>query len=210
MLNAIKKDPLSLATNFLAAATLLMCAVTVAAQHPTQPADTTNPDRLAEQQLSQREMELRNLGSQAALAKDPKRLEEVKNSIAQDFNRILILHNQLARFLLDNKPLDYDFVSDASAEIRKRASHLQRTLALTIPDEQLNKDKYPEFAEPRMRDGVATLCQQIKSFVTNPIIDKPGTVSEPDLRKARHDLQDVIDLSGTLKKGADKLRKTPH
>ena len=187
-----------------------MCAVTVAAQHPTQPADTTNPDRLADQQLSQREMELRNLGSQADLAKDPKRLEEVKAGIAQDFDRILILHNQLARFLLDHKPLDYDFVSDASAEIRKRASHLQRTLALTIPEEQLNKDRYPEFAEPRMRDGVAMLCQQIKSFVTNPIIDKPGTVSEPELRKARHDLQDVIDLSGTIKKGADKLRKTPH
>ena len=210
MLNSINKDPLSLATNLLAAATLSMCVVTVAAQHPTQPADTTNPEKLAEQQLSSREMQLRNLGSQAELAKNPKRLEEIKAGIAQDFQRILILHNQLARFLLDNKPLDYDFVSDASAEIRKRASHLQRTLALAVPDEQLIKDKYPEFAEPRMRDGVAMLCRQIKSFVTNPIIDKPGTVSEPQLRQARLDLQDVIDLSGNIKKGSDKLRKSSH
>ena len=187
-----------------------MCPVTVVAQHPSQPLDTTNPDRLAEQQLSSREMQLRNLESQADLAKDPKKLEAIKAGIAQDFDRILILHNQLARFLLDNKPLDYDFVSEASGEIRKRASHLQRTLVLSLPDEEANKDKYPEFAEPRMRDGVAMLCQQIKNFVTNPIIDKPGTVSEPQLRQARHDLQNVIDLSATIKKGADKLRKSPH
>jgi hypothetical protein len=197
-------------TSFLFAATLLMCPITVAAQHPSQPLDTTNPDRLAEQQLSSREMQLRNLESQADLAKDPKKLEAIKAGIAQDFDRILILHNQLARFLLDNKPLDYDFVSEASAEIRKRAGHLQRTLVLSLPDEEANKDKYPEFAEPRMRDGVAMLCQQIKNFVTNPIIDKPGTVSEPQLRQARHDLQNVIDLSATIKKGADKLRKSSH
>ena len=211
VLNSINKDPLSLATmNSLAAAILLMCAVPVAAQHPTQPADTTNPEKLAEQQLSSREMQLRNLASQGDLAKDPKRLEEIKAGIEQDFQRILILHNQLAHFFLDNKPLDYDFVSEASAEIRKRASHLQRTLALTVPDEQSNKDRYPEFTEPRMRDSVAMLCHQIKSFVTNPIIDKPGTVSEPQLRQARHDLQDVIDLSATIKKAADKLRKSSH
>ncbi len=198
--------PSRVVTSVLTIAGLSIFVATAAAQHPVQPADTTNPERVLEQRQSQREMELRNLGAQADIAKNPRRLEEVKAGIEQDFQRILILHNQLARFLLDQKPLDYDFVSDASAEIKKRASHLQRTLALNPTDETSSKEKYPEFAEPQMRTGVATLCKQIKSFVTNPMIDKPGTVSEPQLQQARHDLQDVIDLSSSIKKSADKLR----
>src|SRR5215472_8833509 len=185
----MNKDCLSVpGTILLTAATLLLLAVPIAAQHPSQPADTTNPDRVREQQQSNREMQLRNLQNQDDVS-NPKRLEELKGEIEQDFQRILILHNQLARFLLDNKPLSYDVVSDASGEIKKRASHLQRILALTTPDEQQNKDKYPDFEPPRMRQGVALLCKQIKSFVTNPVIDQPGTVNAPQLVQARHDLQ---------------------
>ena len=206
----MKNNRLSFARLSLSAATLLILAGTVAAQHPTQPADTTNPDRIQAQLQSQREMQLRNLASQADMSKDPKRLEQIKTGIQQDFEKILSLHNQLARFLLDNKPLDFDFVADATGEIRKHASHLQHTLALSLPGEQSNKEKYPEFAEPQMREGVALLCKQIKSFVTNPIIDQPGVVNEPQLRQARFDLQDVINISGSIRKGADKLRKTSH
>lgn len=207
----MKKDCLILvAASFLTVAGLSIFAPTVTAQHPVQPADTTNPERVLEQQQSQREMQLRNLGAQAEMSKDPRRVEAIKNSIEQDFQKILLLHNQLARFLLDHKPLDYEFVSDAGAEIKKRASHLQRTLALNPTDESSGKEKYTEFSEPQMRDGVATLCQQIKSFVTNPIIEKPGTVNEPQLKQARNDLQDVIDLSISIKKSADKLRNNRH
>ena len=203
----MENDRLSFASVSLTAAALLILAGTVAAQRPTQPADTSNPEKLQEQMQSEREMQLRNLAAQADMAKDTKRLEQIKTGIQQDFEKILSLHNQLARFLLDNKPLDFDFVADATGEIRKRASHLQHTLALTLPAEPSSKEKYPEFAEPQMRDGVAMLCKQIKSFVTNPIIDQPGIVNEAQLRQARFDLQDVIDISGSIKKGADKLRK---
>lgn len=206
----MKYDRLSFVRMSSTAATLLILAGTVAAQHPVQPADTTNPEKLQQQMQSEREMQLRNLATQANMAKDAKRLEMIKAGIQQDFEKILSLHNQLARFLLDNKPLDFDFVSDAAGEIRKRATHLQHTLALTLPAEPSNKEKYPEFAEPHMREGVAMLCKQIKSFVTNPMIDQPGTVNETQLRQARFDLQDVIDISGSIKKGADKLRKNYH
>lgn len=191
----------------ITAVLLAMLAISVRAQHPTQPTDTTNPEKLQQQQQSQRELQLRNLANQAEATKDPKRLQELGAEVEQDFQRILILHNQLARFILNDKPLDYGFVSDASAEIKKRASHLQKTLALNKPDEQ-DQERHSDFADARIRDAVATLCSEIKSFVTNPIIDKPGTVNASELMRARRDLQDVIELSNNLKKSADRLKKT--
>jgi len=186
---------------------LTFFAVSVLAQHPVQPADTADLEKIQAQAQSRREMELRNLGAQAEMSNNPRRVQEVASEIEQDFQKILVLHNGLARFLLDRKPLDYGFVSDASAEIRKRAVRLQKTLALSLPAEELTKERNAEFEDAQIRDGVATLCNQIKSFVTNPVIENPGTISAEQLTKARHDLQTVIDLSSSLKKSADRLKK---
>ncbi len=46
----------------------------------------------------------------------------------EDFNRILTLHNEIARALSSNNALNYQFVSEATAEIKKRASRVQSTL----------------------------------------------------------------------------------
>jgi hypothetical protein len=192
----------------MGAAFLMLSAMSVEAQFPTQPADTTNPEKVQQQEQSRRELQLRSLATQPELTNDPKRLQALAAEIEQDFQTILVLHNQLARFIMNNKPLDYDFVSDASAEIKKRASHLQRTLALTKPDEEQNQTKRADFADARIRDAVATLCSEIKNFITNPVIDKPGTVNAAELTRARRDLQEVINLSSNLKKSADRLKKT--
>jgi hypothetical protein len=175
----------------------------------TRPEDTTNLERLRQQDQSRRELQLRNLNIQAEPAKDTKRFDQVAAEIQQDFERILVLHNELAHFILDNKPLDYDVVSEATAEIKKRAAHLQKTLAFNKPDNESAEEKKPEFRDARLKHGVATLCAQIKSFVTNPVIENPGVVNAPELARARRDLQNVIDLSGELKKSADRLKKTP-
>jgi hypothetical protein len=182
----------------------------VKAQQPGRPADTTNPERVRQQDQSRRELQLRNLASQAEAGKDLKRIDQLAAEIEHDFQRILILHNELARFILNNKPLDYDVVFEATAEIRKRALHLQKTLALNKPDNEQNQEKRLEFPDQRIKEAVATLCNEIKSFVTNPIINHPGIVNAPELMRARRDLQDVIDLSDNLKKSADRLKKFPQ
>ena len=191
----------------VSAGLLTIASISAEAQHPAQPADTTNPDRVQAQEQSRREMELRNLGAPAEMSKDPRRVQEIASEIQQDFQRILVLHNELARYILSNKPLDYAFVSDASGEIRKRASHLQKTLALSLPDEEQKRERNTDFADERFKDSVATLCSEIKSFVTNPVIEKPGTVNAAQLIQARRDLQGIIDLSASLKKTADRLKK---
>jgi len=54
-------------------------------------------------------------------------------------------------------------------------------------------DKQVGSNETQVKDALITLCRQIKSFVTNPVIENPGTVNIQQLNKARQDLQSVVD-----------------
>ncbi|HEY6244985.1 MAG TPA: hypothetical protein VIX17_13620 [Pyrinomonadaceae bacterium] len=185
---------------------LTLFAVSASAQQPAQPTDTTNPDRIQAQEQSRREMNLRNLGAQAEMSKDPRRVQQVAAEIEQDFQSLLTMHNGLARLLIDKKPLDYRFVSDTAAEIRKHATHLRKILALTLSEEELKKQNNTDFEDAQIRDGVATLCYHIKAFVTNPVIENSGIVDAEQLAKARRSLQAVIDFSGSVKKSADRWK----
>ena len=127
---------------------------------------------------------------------------------AEDFDRILTRHNEIARALSSGKPLDYNFVSDATAEIRKRASRLQDTLALHEDPTQGQVAAKPEqFKDLQMKDGLIKLCKQIRSFVKNPIIENPNTIDAEQLKIARRDLESVIQLSEQIKKDASRLNK---
>jgi hypothetical protein len=124
----------------------------------------------------------------------------------EDFNRILSLHNEIARALASKNALDYQFVSDATAEIKKRASRVQSSLKLA-PEESYKAEKPEEINDPQMQDALIKLCKQIRSFVTNPSIENPNTVDAEQLTRARHDLESLIQLSGQIKKDADRLNK---
>jgi hypothetical protein len=126
----------------------------------------------------------------------------------KDFNRILTLHNEIARALTSNNTLDYHFISDATAEINKRASRVQSSLALRLsPEEALDLEKTAAPQELPMKDELIKLCHQIRSFVTNPSIENPNTINAEQMTKARKDLETVIQMSGRIKKDADKLRQ---
>ena len=156
--------------------------------------------------MSQREWQLRNFGNEPGSPADRRRLEALMAQTEEDFNRILTLHNEIARALSSKNALDYGFVSDATAEIKKRAGRVQSTLKLE-PEEGYTGLKLEEINESQMNDSLIKLCKQIRSFVTNPIIENPNTVDAQQLVKARHDLDAVIQLSGQIKKDADRIRK---
>ena len=169
------------------------------------PADRTNTERARQQEMSNREWQLRNFGKPGPLL-DKRQLEALMAQTQEDFTRILTLHNEIARAITSTNALDYRFISDAAGEIKKRASRLQTTLVLQPSSE--SRDKKPEeFNEAQIKSGLIKLCQQIKSFVTNPIIETPNTVDAEQLRRAREDLESVVQLSGQIKKDAGRLGK---
>jgi len=190
-------------------ALILFTAAPVFAQSSSGPPPidrSVNQDRIRQQNMSEREWQLRNFGTQPGHPMDRRQLEAVMAQTEEDFNRILTLHNEIARAIASNNAIDYRFVSDAAAEIKKRASRVQSTLALHLtPADGEVTEKLENW---EMKDGLIRLCKQIRSFVTNPMIENPNTVDAQQLTKVRRDLESVIQLSGQIKKSADKLGKS--
>lgn len=173
------------------------------------PADRRNADRMRQQDMSNREWQLRNFGNESSVPKDRRQMEALLAQTEADFNRILTLHNEFARLLTASKPIEYNFITDASAEIKKRASRLQSTLNLhQLPADTPVVEKTDEFDDVQLKDALFRMCKQIKSFVTNPVIANPNTVDAEQLTNARRDLESLIQLSGHIKKEAGKKHKT--
>jgi hypothetical protein len=198
--------------SFFAIPLLLSVTVPVFAQGPMGPPPLdrrVNTDRIRQQEMSTREWQLRNFGKEALANNDRRQVEALLAQTEEDFNRILTLHNELARLITSSKPIEYEFISDASGEIRKRATRLQSTLALRqLPTETPVAEKSNEFDDVEMKDALIRMCKQIRSFVTNPVIATPNTIDAQQLTNARRDLESLIQLSGHIKKEAGKKDKT--
>ena len=173
------------------------------------PLDRTDPDRARQQDMSQREMLLRGYGLRGGRPDNGKTLKALADQVEQDFGRILILHNEIVRAISGGKSLEYGFVSDATSEIRKRAIRLQATLVLQPAVREQVAEQQIALNDVQVKDALITLCKQIKSFVTNPVIENPGTVNGEQLNKARKDLQSVVELSSSIKRNAERLAKAP-
>jgi len=188
---------------------LIFAAPAFAQSGPASPppvSSRVNTDRIRQQDISNREWQLRNFGTEPGKPKDDRQLKALIAQTEEDFNHILFLHNEIARALSSKNELDYQFVSEATREIKKRASRVQSSLALRLsPDDAAVKEK----SDPEMKDSLIKLCKEIRSFVTNPVIEKPNTVDAEQLTRARRDLESLIQLSGLIKKDADKLNKAP-
>jgi hypothetical protein len=184
---------------------LLTSAASVSlGQHPTSDAAKVRMEN-----DSKRESQLRANGAAPTEAVDPKRLKAVMEEVEQDFKRILVLHNDMVRATTADQRLDYSFVSDAAGEIKKRASRLQTTLALNKPEgAEQSHEKRMQFSDAQVKDALIELCKEIESFVRNPVIESPGTVDVQQTARAVRDLESVIDLSGRIKKTADKLARS--
>lgn len=195
--------------SLIGTALLLAVAVPTLAQRPTPgppPIDKhTNQARVRQQDQANREWQLRNFGN-PSLTKDRRRLDALMAQTEEDFNHMLKLHNEIARALASTKPLDYRFLSEATGEIRKRASSIQSNLVLSLPAEEIKPIETPaETNETEMKEALVKLCKHIRSFVTNPVIEQPNMIDVEKLATAKRDLESVIQLSGHLKRDADSL-----
>lgn len=169
---------------------------------------SVDPARARFEDTNRREMQLRGMGGTPKKA-DPKEVEAIVIQIKQDFERILSLHNEIVRLVSADKTLEHDFVSNAAAEIKKRASRLQTTLALNKLDaSEQNQHKQKKLDDSQLKDALIALCKEIESFVSNPVIKTPGTVDIEQLAKARRTLEGVIELGDNISKSAERLKKT--
>jgi hypothetical protein len=166
-----------------------------------------DPAKAQMQEMTRRQLQLNGLGTDHRQPNDPKRSQAMMDQVSEDFQRILTLHNEIVRAIAANKSLSYQFISDAMGEIRKRSSRLQSSLKLQKPEPtEENRVPAPDLEGMETKDELILICRQIESFIRNPIIETPGTVDAQELERARRDLESVVQLSGYLKKRADKQK----
>ena len=171
-------------------------------------AGQTDPAKARMQEMDRRQFQLSSPGEDNRHANDPNRVQATMKQVSADFERILTLHNEIVRALAADKSLSNQFISDAMGEIKKRSSRLQSSLKLQRPEPtEENRVPAPGLEVMETKDKLILICRQIESFIKNPIIETPGTVDAQQLEKARRDLESVVQLSGYIKKRADKHKQ---
>src|SRR5918912_595472 len=182
-----------------AVAFLALMAAPIVAQRKS-PSESPPMDRYRE--MRQREAQLRNLEVSAAGNNANKsQVNDIFIRIKQDFERIQIIRNDLVDALAADKFPDSQSISEATTEIKKRASRLKANLPLYRPDgdDKNQKDQVAVNSEP-IRNALVLLCDRILSFTTNPIFKSPSIINIKESARASRDLQSIIDLSSGISK----------
>src|SRR5229473_739540 len=200
---------------FLFAAVFSLCVtVTTLAQKPAGAGPPPNNNPNLDDRIRQiDEGRLRSAEVDAgAEDKNQKLLQAAIVNMKEDFSRIQVLRNDIARNLVARKPLEYKLVAEQTAEINKRASRLNAYMQARVPEEQ-QLSTADELRNEEMVGSLVKLCKLIDSFTENPALKNAATVDSKDVAKAKEnkadadrDLLAIIKLSSSLQKKSENLR----
>jgi hypothetical protein len=163
-------------------------------------------ERIRDEQ--QREMVLRSGGRRVDDAHaDERAVKAAAEQLNQDFKRVQVIRNDLARAVVSGAALDFARISDETAEVRKRSVRMQSFLALRREGDDANRQQDDDAAydEARLKEALARLCHRIDSFVANPRFKSPGVFDVDATTRAARDLREMIALSQQIKGGAERL-----
>lgn len=125
--------------------------------------------------------------------------------IKEDFERLQIVNSDILQAGMRAGTLPYKQISEAAAEMKKRAIRLKSNL---FPSDSGERPKEKETKGPQdMKSLLAALDSALFSFVSSPIFQNIKVVDPQDSLKAQAELEKVIKLSIKLRKEADELKK---
>lgn len=197
---------------------LCVASSTLAQRNPPGPPPGVGPppDKNPNlQDLSRRVDESRLRSAEMDVGTEKKNEELLQAAIAnmkEDFSRIQIVRNDIARNLVARKPLDYKLISEQTAEINKRAGRLNVYMRARAPEGE-KEDNPPELKNEEMIGALVRLCKLIDSFTDNPALKNAAAVDLKEIAKAKEnkanadrDLLAIIKLSASLQKKSESLK----
>jgi hypothetical protein len=144
-------------------------------------------------------------------AENQKRLQAAIVNMKDDYKRIQVLRNDIARNLVARKPIEYKLVAEQTAEINKRASRMNLYMQARAPDEQ-KPNTADELKNEEMVSALVKLCKLIDSFTENPVLKNAATVDSKDIARTKEDkanadrdLLAIIKLSASIQKKSGSL-----
>ena len=184
----------------------------VAQQRGTNPPPSPNETRRMINDDTFRELMRvsRETPNTSVAGSDASRAAQLKQ-LGDDFRTIQNINNKMMGEAWAREQLDYGHLAEMISEINGRAARLKNNLSLPEPDssrkqgEGLSISGLKEF-----RSALLLMDRSLMSFVTNPIFQRPDVVQIDLAKKARLDLENVIALSGNLKKITAKLQDSAN
>src|SRR5438477_3863527 len=113
-----------------------------------------------------------------------KRLQAAIVNMKDDYRRIQVLRNDIARNLVARKPIEYKLVAEQTAEINKRASRLNVYMQARVAEEQ-KLSTADELKNEEMVGALVKLCKLIDSFTENPALQNAATIDSKEIAKAK-------------------------
>lgn len=206
----------------LAACALASAGASVAAGQQTGRRGVGNPaeverlenerrDRMMrEADMRERQFILRTMKPDARPAERPTpRLAAAQ--IREDFVRLQVLNNDLAKSVSKGGALDLKFVSKSAEEIRKLAARLRESLVLPESGGETERPK-AEAAPPHAELGPAlsALDGLILKFADGLASRGIYVLDAQSSSKARRELEAIVGLSAWVRKTSEKLAKSPR
>jgi hypothetical protein len=151
-----------------------------------------------------------------AAAEIEKHIQAVITNMKQDFTRIQVLRNDIARSLVARKPLDYNLIREQTAEINRRAHRLNGYMLAHGPEDKEQNGLSDGTTNEEVIKSLVKLCNLIDSFTENPALKNAEMVDAKEIEKAKadkaradKDLLGILKLSDSIHKTSDSLR-TPR
>jgi hypothetical protein len=193
-----------------AAAVLAAAAAAIAAGQQPQPQSPPVP---TDREATRRDLleRSRALGTLEKTVHPPPERPQPRLDLAgveEDHLRIQQAANGLHQAAAQGGALDLKAVTKSAAEIRERAVRLGSALALPKPKKEGNRPKPAAIADDEgLRGALAALHELIYRFARSPVFTEVNLVDTEQSAKARRDLDEIIELSGRVKKGSEELGK---
>ena len=192
-----------------AAAALLLAACAVGAQgQRDRNAERAARERMAREAAESEEREVM-LEMTERYHRSGEQSREPRLAFAQireDFLRLQVVNNDLARAVSGGGELDFKLVAKSASEIRKRAERLKENLALPEAAEGEKPPASPTPADPEQLRAALSRLDGIVLRFTNALHAKGvGRFDARSSARLRLDLEAIIGLSGRVKKGSENL-----
>jgi hypothetical protein len=146
-------------------------------------------------------------------AENQKRIQAAIANMKEDFTRIQVLRNDIARNLVAHKPLDYKLITEQTSEINKRAHRLNVYMLARAPENK-EENSTSDLKNEEMIGALVKLCKLVDSFTENPALKNAATIDAKESEKVKEnkakadgDLLAIIKLSESIQKQADILRE---
>lgn len=174
---------------------------------PPLPVPVTESE-IRDDSLKMRSNELERIkrDSRKPLSKASAKEREIRFAkIKNDFEGIQKSQDQIIKAYTTGKKINFKKISRAAANLRKQALRLDKNLFGSEEEDkpsEKNRSKNPN----TIRNLIIELDRAIGNFVKSPIFNNKNVVELEESRKARRQLQKIIELSHALSKLADKSK----